>query len=291
MIARHLRKGPASAQCARRMSASASGSAPRPFPQLLRVKLPGALSAWESAGFTRSLDSEGELVFQHETPTNSHPPNTLRTTQFRSSQSHRTTPRTTAPPHRPTTSLDVPPPPLPEDVALTIGGVDVGVEGNSASMGWRDGPTSRAWVDDAASDKNNEPFTPPAVWASIAAEGWAETNLHGIATAIDDLSAGEYHAYLEGLSANARPHSVRERELDLPVKDHHYYQEQNNTAKSSTAAAAATAGLSTTTADRTIPSSEWGALHLLSRRDHSGHRCHNRRLRGCWPEAKKEARG
>ena len=137
------------ALAARPLCAKAQPVPAAPFPQLLRVALPGALEAWEAAGFSRSDD--------------------------------------------------------PEDLALSIGGVDVGIHCQGApTWGWRDGPASRAefHVDDWV----------PA-WDGLAADGWTELSVgaiggvSGIATSIDDLSAAEHGALVEERAGTAVEHA------------------------------------------------------------------------------------
>ena len=127
------RRGAFAAACA---FSTAAAAVRRPtFPQLLRLKLPGALSAWEAAGFSRNNDSD--------------------------------------------------------DVALHVGGIDIGVGDTLAlpSWGWRDGPKARD-LPDASRDC-------PAYWEDLRSEEWTELSIAGIQTAIDDVGAEILEDHLE----------------------------------------------------------------------------------------------
>eukprot|EP00966_Prymnesium_polylepis_P023915 550699-Prymnesium_polylepis.1 len=113
----------------------------RTFPQLLRIKLPGELTAWTAAGFARNRDSD--------------------------------------------------------DMALGVGGVDIGVgaAGSVPSWGWRDGPDVR----DGSKDG------PKAVWDAMD-DGWCELDVDGVSTAVDNISDADYDELQQQRAALAMPH-------------------------------------------------------------------------------------
>ena len=81
-------------------------------------------------------------------------------------------------------------------MALSIGGVDLGVGGGDAvrlpSWGWRDGPRTRR----VASSTDH-----PLCWGGMESDHFTEVNVAGVATSIDDLDDTE-HAELQALRAN-----------------------------------------------------------------------------------------
>ena len=83
-----------------------------------------------------------------------------------------------------------------DDMALSIGGVDLGVGGGDAvrlpSWGWRDGPRTRR----VASSTDH-----PLCWGGMESDHFTEVNVAGVATSIDDLDDTE-HAELQALRAN-----------------------------------------------------------------------------------------
>ena len=86
-----------------------------------------------------------------------------------------------------------------EDVALAIGGIDIGVGGGKiASWGWRDGPLSR--------EHRNDDRAPPSYFSELQADGFTELLVDGIPTSIDDLGAVEHAEYQSSRADVAMPH-------------------------------------------------------------------------------------
>jgi hypothetical protein len=92
-----------------------------------------------------------------------------------------------------------------EDIALGIGGVDIGVyshrghrgtHGDPASWGWADGPLTR----------DMEDMPRPAAWEDLHENGWTEVDIDGISTSIDDLSRGAYDELLRERAYFAEEH-------------------------------------------------------------------------------------
>lgn len=92
-----------------------------------------------------------------------------------------------------------------DDLALNVGGVEVGVGCLGApTWGWRDGPSSRGGGAEAGSSAY-PPASRPEL-AALADEGWAELDVGGIATSIDDVAPEACEELAQQRAADARPH-------------------------------------------------------------------------------------
>ena len=86
-----------------------------------------------------------------------------------------------------------------DDYSLSIGGVNVGVCSSRSSWGWRDGPRTRGWP-----GSPNE--AEPPHWAGLKGEGFTESVIDGVHTAIDDLDDMEYEEHIASLASAATAH-------------------------------------------------------------------------------------
>ena len=88
-----------------------------------------------------------------------------------------------------------------DDIALSIGGVDLGVGGGDAvrlpSWGWRDGPRTRR----VASSTDH-----PPCWGGMESDHFIEVNVAGVATSIDDLDDTENAEHQAVRASVAVPH-------------------------------------------------------------------------------------
>ena len=88
-----------------------------------------------------------------------------------------------------------------DDMALSIGGVDLGVGGGDAvrlpSWGWRDGPRTRR----VASSTDH-----PPCWGGMESDHFIEVNVAGVATSIDDLDDTENAEHQAVRASVALPH-------------------------------------------------------------------------------------
>ena len=88
-----------------------------------------------------------------------------------------------------------------DDMALSIGGVDLGVGGGDAvrlpSWGWRDGPRTRR----LASSTDH-----PPCWGGMGSDHFIEVNVAGVATSIDDLDDSENAEHQALRASVAVPH-------------------------------------------------------------------------------------
>jgi len=88
-----------------------------------------------------------------------------------------------------------------DDIALSIGGVDLGVGGGDAvrlpSWGWRDGPRTRRVTSSADH---------PPCWGGMGSDHFIEVNVAGVATSIDDLDDTENAEHQAVRASVAVPH-------------------------------------------------------------------------------------
>lgn len=95
-----------------------------------------------------------------------------------------------------------------DDFALSVGGVDIGIGGNTQSAwGWRDGPRTRGRTAESGGNKLKYVERRPVVWEGIeTGEHFTEYAIDGVPTSIDDMDDDEHTQYLELFSEAAAPH-------------------------------------------------------------------------------------